>query len=170
MPSIPALCKVCGNLFPSGYDFGNIQHLTLNSNSTTCPNCRSTVALVDGVFNIIGNTAEVLSAPETTYAELQKIETLIQQLRKQQIQSEEIVKAIEKEVPRVAPLIKNARLANVDISGLLTILLATAQTAMTAYSIILSMNQPLNKECLTEKILQRIDRGLEDIIPNPEIP
>ena len=60
----------------------------------------------DGVFNFIGNTIEILSAPERTVSELLGLAALLREARTKGENREQVAARIEKELPSLSVLAK----------------------------------------------------------------
>ena len=58
----------------------------------------------DGVFNFVGNTIEILSAPKRTVDELSRLANILRDAREQKRNPEEVAEAIRKQVPELAGL------------------------------------------------------------------
>jgi len=63
MPALPATCKRCLTIFPSGFFVNNVRNFQSSGNETKCPKCEGTAVVVAGKFNFHDNVAEVISAP-----------------------------------------------------------------------------------------------------------
>lgn len=60
----------------------------------------------DGVFNFIGNTIEILSAPERTVSELLGLSALLREARTKGENREQVVARIKRELPSLSILAK----------------------------------------------------------------
>jgi putative acetyltransferase len=58
----------------------------------------------DGVFNFVGNTIEILSAPRRTIDELSRLARVLREAREKKQSPEEVAATIRKEVPELARL------------------------------------------------------------------
>ena len=105
MPLIPAFCDTCGTAFPSGFFFENASNVTLSGNrSGPCPSCGGMGHVPDGVFNFIGDTIEILSAPQRTVVELTRLVQIIHEAKAKQQSNEQITTQIKQELPGLCAL------------------------------------------------------------------
>jgi uncharacterized protein YecA (UPF0149 family) len=58
----------------------------------------------DGVFNFVGNTIEILSAPKRTVDELSRLAEILREAQEKKRSLEEVAETIRKEVPELAGL------------------------------------------------------------------
>jgi uncharacterized protein YecA (UPF0149 family) len=58
----------------------------------------------DGVFNFVGNTIEILSAPKRTVDELSRLAKILREAQEKKRSLEEVAETIRKEVPELAGL------------------------------------------------------------------
>ncbi|NMM10809.1 MAG: hypothetical protein HHJ16_11095 [Polaromonas sp.] len=99
-----------------------------------CPKCGGWGHVPDGVFNFIGNTIEILSAPERTVSELRLLTQILSDAKANAESKEHVASRIEKELPALSKLAKLLPETRTDWYGFLGLLLATAQ--------LLSQSQP----------------------------
>lgn len=105
MPELPAFCDKCGTAFRSGFAFDNATNITLSGNkSGPCPKCGGTGHVPDGVFNFIGSTIEILSAPERTVNELTRLMQIIREAKEKQQTPETVATQIKTELPALSRL------------------------------------------------------------------
>lgn len=105
--NIPAFCDNpnCGGVFSSGIVVTNGSNITLVGNkSGPCPRCGSMGHIPDGVFNFLGDTIEILSAPKTTIEELSSLSKILKEAYEQKLSSEQVAKRIEQDVPNLSKL------------------------------------------------------------------
>jgi len=128
MPAVPAFCDSCGTPFASGFFLENALHVNFSGcSSGPCPKCGGTGHVPDGVFNFIGDTVEILSAPDRTVRELRELASLIQAATERRAAPEEVAEQIRAELPgfrRLADLLPTDR---GELYGFLALVLATAQ-------------------------------------------
>lgn len=78
----------------------------------------------DGVFNFIGNTIEILSAPERTISELLGLARIVQEARARGENKEQVAARIEKELPSLSLLAKLLPTNKSELYGFLGVVLA----------------------------------------------
>jgi hypothetical protein len=107
MPAVPAFCDNCGTAFNSGFFCDNSTDVTFsNILCGPCPRCGGKGHVPDGVFNFIGNTIEILSAPERTVSELLGLARILREARDKRESKEHVAARIEKELPSLSRLAK----------------------------------------------------------------
>lgn len=100
--NLPAFCdnQECSAIFPSDFVVDNAMHITLAGNkSGPCPRCGSMGSIFDGVFNFVDNAIEIISAPQYTIDELNKLSKIITEAIKNRESAQNIVDKINKEAP-----------------------------------------------------------------------
>src|SRR3989338_6786773 len=100
--NFPAFCDnpACGTVFASGFAFNNATNVALTGNkSGPFPKCGSTGHIPDGVFNFVGNSIEILSAPEGTIREISIFSQIVREAYEQKLSSEVVAERIQREVP-----------------------------------------------------------------------
>lgn len=128
MPSVPAFCDTCGTVFNSGIFVENSTNISFAGNrSGPCPNCGGMGHIPDGVFNFIGNTIEILSAPERTIAELTQLARILAEAKAKSETREQVASRIEKEVPSLSKLAKLLPENRSELYGFLAVVLAAVQ-------------------------------------------
>jgi len=128
MPNIPAFCDTCGAVFNSGFVAENSTNISFSGcGAGPCPNCGGMGHIPDGVFNFIGNTIEILSAPERTIAELTRLAQILREAKAKADTREQVVSRIEKELPSLSGLGKLLPENKSELYGFLAVVLAAVQ-------------------------------------------
>lgn len=128
MPSVPAFCDTCGTVFNSGIFIEDSTNISFTGNrSGPCPSCGGMGHIPDGVFNFIGNTIEILSAPERTIAELTRLAQILREAKAKAETREQVVSRIEKELPSLSGLVKLLPKNKSELYGFLAVVLAAVQ-------------------------------------------
>jgi hypothetical protein len=157
MPAVPAFCDTCGTVFNSGFFVENSREVSFAGNrSGPCPKCGGMGHVPDGVFNFIGNTIEILSAPERTHAELMRLAEILRQAKERSETKEQVAERIEKEVPGLAKLAGLLPSNRAELYGFLGVVLAAAQ--------LLSQGEKSPQAPVTVNVTQVIERV---IVPTP---
>lgn len=154
MPSVPAFCDTCSTVLNSGIFVENATNITFTGNqSGPCPNCGGMGHIPDGVFNFIGNTIEILSAPERTIAELTQLANILREAKAKSETREQVVSRIEKEVPSLSKLVKLLPENRSELYGFLAVVLAAiplfTQTPAASSSTTINVTQII-QEVITE--------------------
>jgi hypothetical protein len=154
MPSIPAFCDSCGTAFPSGFFFENASNVTLSGNrSGPCPRCGGMGHIPDGVFNFIGNTIEILSAPQRTVEELTRLVQIIHEAKAKQQSNEQVAAQIKRELPGLSLLADILPKNRGELYGFLAVVIATTQ-------LLLESPQPTQE--ITINVSQVVEQTLEN--------
>lgn len=128
MPSVPAFCDTCGTVFHSGIVVENATNVTFAGNRAgPCPSCGGTGHVPDGVFNFVGSTIEILSAPERTVEELTRLASILRDARQKRQTPEEVTARIQQEVPSLAGLGELLPKNRAELYGFLAVVLAAIQ-------------------------------------------
>jgi len=154
MPSVPAFCDSCGTAFPSGFFFENASNVTLSGNrSGPCPWCGGMGHIPDGVFNFIGNTIEILSAPQRTVEELTRLVQIIHEAKAKQQSNEQVAAQIKRELPGLSLLADILPKNRGELYGFLAVVIATTQ-------LLIESPQPTQK--ITINVSQVVEQTLEN--------
>lgn len=128
MPSVPAFCDTCGTAFNSGIFVENSTNISFAGNrSGPCPSCGGMGHVPDGVFNFIGNTIEILSAPERTISELTRLAQILREAKAKAETRQQVVVRIEKELPSLSGLFKLLPENKSELYAFLAVVLAAVQ-------------------------------------------
>ncbi|WBL15757.1 SEC-C metal-binding domain-containing protein [Sutcliffiella sp. NC1] len=105
MPMMPAFCDYCGTMFSSGIYVENT-HVSFSGNKVgPCPNCGKTGHVPDGVFNFVGNTIEILKAPDRTIFELNRFTEILRMVKEEKLAPSQMKERVERETPTLTPLL-----------------------------------------------------------------
>jgi hypothetical protein len=98
----------CGLIFPSaGFTLGeNATNATLSGNTEQCPRCGTTAPVLEGVFNIIGNSIEVLQSTGATAAQLARLAELLREAERTRQTPEQVAGTVKRELPSLGELEK----------------------------------------------------------------
>jgi hypothetical protein len=128
MAQIPAFCDDCGNIFISSNFIGGDVNVTLENVGISCPRCGSIAKVPNGVYQFIGDTIKILSAPYSSHLKLQKLADILQKVREKEVSAEEISKIIETELPEFSSIANYLKQqAPTVIIGVIQILLGLIQ-------------------------------------------
>ncbi len=74
MLNIPAVCNDCKNFFPSEDISENSTNVIFDNKTVgPCPRCGGTGHVPDGVYNFYDKVIELVSGPDSTVADLQRL-------------------------------------------------------------------------------------------------
>ncbi len=133
MPAIPAFCDTCGTAFSSGIVVENSFNVSFSGNrSGSCPKCGGMGHVPDGVFNVVGSTIEILSAPSRTIQELTRLVEILRAAKTSSAKPEDVARDIERDVPALAPLMQLLPANRSEWFAFLAVLLAIVQVYLAA--------------------------------------
>lgn len=119
---IPAICDNCGNFFPSGYFVEGEFNFFSGNKAGPCPYCGGIGHIPDGLFSIVEDTIQVLSAPQRSFDELNRLVNILQTAQQNQTPTEEVEAVLENEFSFIKPIL--AYLKNTHIQAWFSILIA----------------------------------------------
>jgi len=129
MVLIPAFCNNCGAAFSSGIAVENSRNISLSGNlSGPCPRCGGMGRVIDGVFNVVGDVIEILSAPQRTIDSLNQLTKILRQAAAENQTAEEISKNIDAKAPEFSKISKYIPKNATELVAWLTLILLSAQT------------------------------------------
>jgi hypothetical protein len=123
---VPALCGNCGGVFSSGIVADGSTNITIAGFRATCPYCGGVGAIPEGSYDFIGETIHVLAATPYSREQLERIRTILSELKdKEASTSEDVAAALEGEAPELARIIRERLVPRTaaDLYTLLTLLL-----------------------------------------------
>ena len=157
MPVVPAFCNTCGTAFSSGIFVENSSNVSFAGNmSGPCPKCGGMGHVPDGVFNFIGNTIEILSAPERTIHELVSLARILKEARAKAETKAQVESRIKTELPGLSLLGKLLPENKSELYGFLSVILAalalyTQPTETPPAQTIININQVIESTILEAK-------------------
>jgi hypothetical protein len=119
-----------------------------------CPNCGGMGHIPDGVFNFIGNTIEILSAPERTNAELKRLAEIIREARAKVETREQVASRIERELPSFSFITNLLPENKVELYGFLSLAL-TALASFTSLSATPHVTTVTVNQVINQAIVER---------------
>jgi hypothetical protein len=104
--TLPVFCPNCGAVFASrAFHFEDATNVTLVGNKESCPNCGAMAEIPDGVFNFVGDTITVLSAPGRTHDQLRRFQEILREARDTRASPADVADAIRRDAPDLAPFV-----------------------------------------------------------------
>jgi hypothetical protein len=166
-PPLPIYCQTCEAISASkNFVFGG-PYFTCWDNEEICPNCLTFGArLSQGLFDLVGEVAEALTAPEVTYTMLAAIADISRGVVSGSIPSEQIADEIESIYPRLGKAIRKAGQIVVTAAGLG----AAAATIAGSYIMWLQYEQQREDAISTQKVLEEVLRDLSHLRVVPDRP
>jgi SEC-C motif len=64
-----------------------------------CPECGGTSRILDGAYNVVGDTLELLQGPERTVSELERLREILRVARESGASAEEVRSTVQREFP-----------------------------------------------------------------------
>jgi hypothetical protein len=135
--NVPIVCDTCGTLFVMPNIIGGSGAATITfkgSGAGPCPNCGGMGHIPDGVYRFVGDTIELLRAPERTVSELQRLTEVLRTAQERGTDFEEVKSTVEREFPgwgqRLSKLLIPKTPA--DLAAYLMVIVMVAQMVMQA--------------------------------------
>lgn len=103
---LPAVCDNCGKFFtPRAINAENVQNLTIsNVRVGPCPKCGGMGHIPDGVYNVMGDVLQVLSAPARSIEELQRLGNILREAYARSEDADTLRGRIRKESPALSAI------------------------------------------------------------------
>lgn len=128
MPVVPAICQSCGMVFPSQFRTDNSTHITfVGCGSGPCPRCGQVGRVPDGMYNFIGDAAEVVESSAITTDQLQDLIDLVRRLATDPtVSAEHAAEAVNQQAPVLGPVLKKYLVPQspADFYAMLAVLIA----------------------------------------------
>ena len=107
-PPLPSFCPSCKRVFQSeNYVFSGM-YWKLWDNTEPCPNCGFKEArLSEGVFNLVRDLAEIISAPDMTHVMVREIQQVLTEPSAATMTVDEVVAAIVRIAPQLSQTLPN---------------------------------------------------------------
>lgn len=156
--NLPVICNNCGTLFPLylGEGFGATITMT-NSTAGPCPNCGGSGQVLDGTYKFVENVISVLSAPQRTLDELQKLSDSLKVAQNKGYTNQELKNHLEKDVPELSSIAdlfpKTREEKRSDLHFIITTILAVLAIVIPLMSNGRTSN---TEEIKTEQVIQNI--------------
>jgi hypothetical protein len=103
MIDLPIFCNSCGTIFPSG---NVVENLTdkIDDISGSCPLCGESGQVPSDIYNFIGRAIELLTGPNKTIDELNKLSIILRNYQDNESGINEIRQQIKQEVPELTSI------------------------------------------------------------------
>lgn len=164
MPVIPAVCQRCGTVFPSEYRVDNSTGITFAGNlSGPCPRCGRMGRIPDGMFNFIGDAAEVIESSDIATDRLQELIDLVRGLATDpSITPEQVVDAVAEKAPGLNPVMRKylAPQSAADFYAMLAVLIALL-------TLLLAISQAGHSLPQTTEVINQV---INNCVNNPPLP
>jgi Predicted metal-binding protein related to the C-terminal domain of SecA len=103
MIDLPVFCNSCGAIFPSGIVVENLTD-KIDDISGSCPLCGEFGQVPSAIFNFIGHTIKLLTGPDKTIDELNKLSVILHNYQDKESGIVEIREQIKQEVPKLTSI------------------------------------------------------------------
>jgi SEC-C motif len=174
MPDVYAVCDTCGTFFPAYVvEFGDAPEIELTDATVTvgpdlhvpgnCPECGGTGHMLAGVFNVVGDTLELLQGPESTVSELQRLAQVLRDARERNASVEEVKETIREETSQLATLADLLPTTRGELYAFIALLLTLIQMLVHTASVKGTNIQDVNVD-----INQLIGITIEQQTPQPK--
>jgi hypothetical protein len=161
---VPAICRSCGAVFPSGIVVKNARNITMAGNTAgPCPACAGMGEIPDGVYDFVGDTIRVVATSGYSRTQLERLADLIAQARVARASPIEVVEQLEREAPELSEVAKRLLVPRTpaDLVAWLTLILMAIQMLLSIPG----------REGLSEADINRLtDRAVERALQQPAPP
>ena len=166
MPIVPAFCNTCGTAFNSGFFVENSTNIRFAGNTSgPCPNCGGMGHVPDGLFNFIGDTIEILSAPDRTTHELISLTKILKEARAKSETKAQVESRIKNELPGLSLLAKLLPENKNELYGFLSVVLA----ALALYTQPTATPPAQSTINITQVIESTIIEGKKESVPGTRV-
>ena len=125
MPRVPAVCDSCGAFFPSPIEVTNSTDITFGGIGVgPCPRCGGTGHVPDGTYNFVGDTIELLSGPQRSRSELERLAAILRDAQKRGASVEQVRDEVRREVPELTSLADALPRTRNELYAFITLILA----------------------------------------------
>jgi hypothetical protein len=159
MPAVPAICRTCGTVFPSGIVADNSRDIMFTGcTAGPCPKCGGTGEVPDGVYDFVGEAMRVVAAPSCSRERLERIAAILAQARQAGAPAAQVVDALKLEAPELSDLARRILVprTRAELAGFLVVLLMVVQIYLMAKP----PSQPSEAE-LNRLAEQAVERAIE---------
>ena len=105
MPIIPAFCENCKLIFPSPFEVKNSTNIGFQNIGISCPRCGYRATIPDGVYDVIGNTIEIVKGSSLSKQKIKEYKSLIEHLKSEKADYENVKNEIQKNAPELSSLV-----------------------------------------------------------------
>ena len=103
---VPAFCRKCQTIFPSGVRIGaNVADANVHSNLSTCPTCEAPASVASRLLGATTDAIGVISGPDSTPAMIEAFQAVTEKLRTGEITTQKAIKQAEVIEPRYGEII-----------------------------------------------------------------
>ncbi len=125
MPRIPAFCEKCKLIFPSPINVENSTNIGFNDVGVSCPNCGHRATIPDGVYDVIGNTIDLIKGSSLSKQKIRQYKSLIEHLKSEKVNYENVKEEIQKNAPELNSLISFLPKNRNELYAFLALIIAT---------------------------------------------
>nr|DAU44822.1 MAG TPA: Preprotein translocase secA subunit, helicase, translocation, secretion, PROTEIN.18A [Caudoviricetes sp.] len=100
---LPAFCTQCGQVVSSGISASNSVNITISGCTATCPYCGGEAHTIEGTFNFVGNTIEIIKASNVTKEKLQNLKLTLEK-NKRILTKESFEETLNSKAPELSGL------------------------------------------------------------------
>lgn len=136
MPNVPAVCDHCGIIFRSPLEIEGAHTARLSGNTVRCPRCQKLARIPDGLYRFTGSVIELLSAPDRSHLELERIGLILREARDGRLPPAAVALELKRQAPGIG-----AQLANLLTPKSPSDFYAMAGVIIAALALIASLKQ-----------------------------
>jgi hypothetical protein len=131
---MPAFCGSCGLVFPSGIVIENSTGISLSGVNARCPRCGGVGRVPDGLYNVLGQTVQLLTGPGRSSEQLLRLKSTLEAARNQQQEPEEVRKAVLAAAPELTGLASAMPTTRTELYAFITVVLTLLALLVSAYA------------------------------------
>lgn len=159
MIDIPAVCKNCGNIFPSGMAVENVRNIRISDFRSQCPNCNAMGVVPDGIYNVVNDTIDYIANHNYSTEELVRFRNMFQSALEEDMSYEELNQEASKQNLSLSDILpQDGEQLRTDIKWFIGIIIAVL-SLLVSYS---------NRNATTEVETIDSEDVIQYIYDNPE--
>lgn len=104
MVLVPVSCGACGLKFATPNLFGGTGTIVSIGNTITCPRCHADANILDGTYNLMGDTVRILANSKRSTDQLRAFANALEQAKQRNATPEEIKATIKEHAPELSSI------------------------------------------------------------------
>jgi hypothetical protein len=134
MPDVPAFCDTCGAAFPSGFFAEDASFSLSNFIAGPCPKCGGMGHVPDGLYNIVGNSINILANSRRSSSELIRIAERLRSAKQRNATPDEISATLKEELPELSSVADTIPKTRAELYAFITVILTIIGMIVTSLS------------------------------------
>jgi len=157
MAKVPVICNSCKAFFVTeSIVGGNATNITFeNCTFGPCPHCGGDGHILDGTYEFIGNTIKILSAPQNTIFELQRLAKILQDARDRNATAQEIKDQVTQELPKLSTISNLLPHTRAELYAFISMILAVIGL------VIVLLNRKESPNIQVDQVINNIQQNIQ---------